>query len=158
MPILTVTAGTPSVQPGTYLADLIAVKPKRMATQYSNPPGQEQDFLEWTWLLHTDEDDVEVSSLTTNAMTPRSRLVTEYLPALVGSDKVQIGAAFDTDKFIGRRVMVQTVVSDTGFAKIDKIVAAPRSKPATAPAPVPSPAQVTLAEVMDDGPEDDLPF
>lgn len=163
MPIITVTAGTPAIPAGTYLAELIDVTPKRMVTQYSKN-GEEQDFLEWTWLLHASDRDVEITSLTTTATTPKSR-INEYLTALLGADKVVVNASFDTDTLIGKQVMVQTIVQESGFAKIDKIVAAPKVQRMPPVATAIPPAgiasrpvaanQVTLDQEIA---EDDLPF
>ena len=60
MPLITVRAPAPAIDPGTYPATLIGVAPKRMVTQFSKN-GEEQDFLEWTW----DVDGAEITSICT---------------------------------------------------------------------------------------------
>jgi hypothetical protein len=146
VPLITVSAGTPAIPAGTYPATLISIVPKRMATAFTN--NEEQDFLEWTWQVEAPDKDVEVTSLTSTATGPKSRIF-EYLLALVGPEKAAVGAGFDEGDLVGRKVLVGTVVTDQGFAKIDKIVAAPRARAA---APTARVAQSTAA------PEDDLPF
>lgn len=153
MPLITVKSGS-SVPAGTWLADLLSIAPKRMVTQYSKN-GEEQDFLEWTWLVHGPEDG-EINSLTTTATGPKSRIF-EYLTALLGADKVKVDAAFEESDLVGKQVMVQIVITDDGFSKIDKIMGAPKG--GKAPAAAPAAAQPAAAEV-DAGPskDDDLPF
>jgi hypothetical protein len=150
VPLITVKAGTPAIPAGTYLADLIGITPKRMVTQYSKN-GEEQDFLEWLWLVHGEDREIEVNSLTTTATGPKSRIF-EYLVAMLGSDKVQIDAGFDESDLVGKQVMVQIITTDEGFAKIDRVMGAPKGGK-TAPA-VAAPALVAVA----DAPGDDLPF
>jgi hypothetical protein len=150
MPLITVTAGAPAIPAGTYPATLISITPKRMVTAFSN--NEEQDFLEWTWLVEATEKDIEITSLTSLSTSPKSRIF-EYLLALVGPEKAAIGAGFDEKDLVGRKVLVGTVVTDTGFAKIDKVVAAPRSRAASAEAPAPRVSQPAAASA-----EDDLPF
>ena len=128
-----------------------------MVTQYSKN-GEEQDFLEWTWLVHANDKDVEVNSLTTLATGPKSRIF-EYLVAMLGADKVQIDAGFEESDLVGKTVMVQIITTDEGFAKIDKIMGAPK-QPKAAQAPVaataaPVPAAPAAAPADD---TDDLPF
>jgi hypothetical protein len=149
MPLITVKAGTPAIPPGTYLADLISIAPKRMVTQYSKN-GEEQDFLEWTWLVHGKQKEAEINSLTTTATGPKSRIF-EYLVALLGADKVVVDAGFEENDLVGKRVMVQIIATDDGFSKIDRIMGAPEGAAATpaAAAPVAVPAGL---------PDDELPF
>jgi len=149
MPLITVSAGTPAIPAGTYPATLVGIRPKRMATQYSVPPGAEQDFLEWTWLVEGPDRDVEITSLTSLATSPKSRIF-EYLLALVGKDAASIGAGFDEGDLVGKAVMVQTIETPEGFAKIDKIVAAPKGRTAPAGEKVKAPTPAVS--------EDDLPF
>ena len=154
MPLITVKSGS-SVPAGTWLAELVGIAPKRMVTQYSKN-GEEQDFLEWTWLVHGREGDAEVTSLTTTATGPKSRIF-EYLVALLGADKVKVDAGFEESDLVGKQVMVQIVLTDDGFSKIDKIMGAPQggAQPVAATA-----APVPAAPVVDAGPakDDDLPF
>jgi len=150
MPLITVSAGTPAIPAGTYPATLIGIAPKRMATSFTN--GEEQDFLEWTWLVEAPEKDVEITSLTSTATGPKSRIF-EYLLALVGPEKAAVGAGFEENDLVGVKVLVSTVVTDQGFAKIDKIVAAPRGRQAAAAA---APAPRVQAPAA--APDDDLPF
>lgn len=161
MPIIEIGRGTPAIPPGTYPAELIAVTPKRMVTQFSKN-GEEQDFLEWLWLVHADDREIEINSLTSTSTAPLSRIF-EYATALMGPDKVKPGFKFDTDALIGQKVLVQTVTNDNGFAKIDKVVAAPRARapraaagPITEPAPGQVRGQVAMDEIVQI--EDDLPF
>jgi hypothetical protein len=130
---------------------LISIRPKRLVTKFSLN-GEEQDFSEWTWLVEGEEKDAEITSLTSLATGPKSTMFM-ILQALLGADAVVVGAGFDEKDLVGRRVMVQVVEQD-GFSKIDKIVAAPRTK-GSKPAPAPVPAK---ADEDDDEPTDDLPF
>lgn len=148
MPLITVSAGTPAIPAGTYPATLVGIAPKRMITSFSN--GEEQDFLEWAWVVEAPDKDIEITSLTSTATGPKSRIF-EYLLALVGPEKAAIGAGFDEDDLVGTKVLVSTVVTEQGFAKIDKIVAAPRMRGNTPVKPV-----VTAPAPADD--ESDLPF
>ena len=152
MPLITVSAGTPAIPAGTYPASLVSVAPKRLVTQFSNPPGSEQDFLEWTWLVEGPERDIEITSLTSLATGPKSRIF-EYLLAMVGPERAAIGAGFDEADLVGKSVMVSTVETPEGFAKIDKIVAAPKTRRGSAPTPAAAP----VAESKDEK-DDDLPF
>jgi len=158
VPLITVKSGS-SVPAGTWLAELVGIAPKRMVTQYSKN-GEEQDFLEWTWLVHGKDGDGEINSLTTTATGPKSRIF-EYLVALLGAAKVQVDAGFEESDLVGKQVMVQIVITDDGFSKIDKIMGAPSGGKATAAAPAaPQPAAAEQPAVVDAGPakDDDLPF
>lgn len=149
MPLITVSAGTPAIPAGSYPATLVGIAPKRLVTKFS-VNGEEQDFLEWAWLVEGPETDVEIRSLTSLATGPKSRIF-EYLLALVGPQKAAVGAGFDENDLVGKKVMVSTIVDDGGFSKIDKIVAAPRAR--TAPA-ASAPVQAPTPQPTDD----DLPF
>lgn len=166
MPLITVSEGTPLLPPDSYPATLVGIAPKRLVTQYSKN-GEEQDFLEWTWLVEGPEKDVEITSLTTLATGPKSKIM-GYLVALVGAEKAQVGAGFDENDLVGKKVTVQTIVDDKGFSKIDNVVGAPkqRARPAqTTPsgngaAPEAPVAEAPAAEApqVEAVPEDDLPF
>lgn len=148
MPLIVVGAGTPIVPPGTYPATLVAIAPKRLATKFSEPPGTEQDFLEWTWLVEGPDKDAEITSLTSLATGPKSTMFA-ILTALLGPDAVQVGAGFEESDLVGKPVMIQ-IVEDQGFSKVDKVIAAPAKGRRGAAA---APAQDVKAQ--DD---DDLPF
>ena len=155
MPLITVSAGTPILPPATYDATLIGIAPKKLTTKFSKP-GVEDDFLEWTWLVEGEDKDVEITSLTSVATGPKSRIF-EYLTALLGADKVVIDAGFEEADLVGKKAQVSIVTTEDGFSKIDKIVspkvtrrAASAAAPAAAAAPVKAPAV--------DLPDDDLPF
>jgi len=149
MPLIVVGAGTPIVPPGTYPATLVAIAPKRLATKFSEPPGTEQDFLEWTWLVEGPDKDAEITSLTSLATGPKSTMFA-ILTALLGPDAVQVGAGFEESDLVGKPVMIQ-IVEDQGFSKVDKVIAAPAKGRRGAAAA--APAQDVKA--TDD---DDLPF
>jgi hypothetical protein len=173
VPLITVTAGTPAVKPGTYPATLVGVTTKPVVSQYTTPPGQTVDMLEWTWLVEGPEKDVEITTLSSFATTPKSNLMM-YLVALMGADKVEVDAGFEEGDLVGKRVMVTVVTKDDGFAKIDKVVAAPAArrtaptattKPARAVAPVRADTALDALPVEEEGEEeapedeqDDLPF
>src|SRR5262245_32052430 len=165
MPLIVVTEGTPALEPGSYPATLVAIKPKRLVTQYSKN-GEEQDFLEWTWLVEGPDKDIEITSLSTTATGPKSKIVT-YLTALVGS--AEIGAGFDEKDLVGKKVIVATVVDANGFSKIDNVLAPPKTRQAPANGQPPAAAPVAEAVVEEAAPVavtptaeevsgDDLPF
>lgn len=148
MPLITVKEAVPVVAPGTYRATLIAVRPKKLATRYSKP-GTEDDFLEWSWDINGEE----VRSLTTVASGPKSK-INEYLVALMGADKVQIGAGFDEGDLVGKQAMLQIVLNEDGFSKVDRLMAVPKDGGTPIPQATIAPAeQGTGSE-----PPDDLPF
>jgi hypothetical protein len=149
MPLITVSAGTPAIPAGTYPATLVGIRPKSLVTKFSTD-GKEQDFLEWTWLVEAPDKDVEINSLTSTATGPKSRIF-EYLLALLGTPKVDVGAGFDEGDLVGKKVLVSTTVTEDGFAKIDQIVAAPRGRQTTKPVE-------TVKAPATDEPTDDLPF
>jgi hypothetical protein len=162
VPLIEVKPGTPMVPAGTYSASLIGIRPRRMVSQFSNPPGQEEDRLEWTWLVDGPDKEVEITSLTTLATGPKSRIF-EYLLALVGPDKAQVGAGFEESDLVGKGVMVSVIVNADGFSKIDTIVAAPvvgaKAKASANGASSPAaPVERVKAPEPDPAPEDDLPF
>jgi hypothetical protein len=150
MALITVKAAVPLIAPGTYDATLIGIAPKRMVTQFSKN-GEEQDFLEWTW----DVDGQTITSLTTVASGPKSR-INEYLVALLGADKVTIGANFDEADLVGKVVMVQIVTTEDGFSKIDRLMAA--KKTVTAPRATEAAPVATAAPAAAEVQGDDLPF
>lgn len=157
MPLIVVKPGTPIVNAGTYPATLISIKPKRMVTKFS-VNGEEKDFLEWTWLLETSERDVELTSLTSTETGPKSSIFA-YLLALTGS-RPDTGAGFEESDLVGKTVLISTIETEDGFAKIDKIVAAPkvsaRVKPDAKPVEVVKAPSADIAIVGESG--DDLPF
>lgn len=141
MPLIVVSAGTPIIPPGVYNATLVAIREKSMVTSFSN--GKEADFLEWVWSVEGEERDVEITSLTSRSFAPKSKVVSEYLPALLGLDAVEVGAGFDEGDLVGKRVQVKIADKD-GFAKVEGIfpplrqrAAAPAAAPVVAPAPAP---------------------
>jgi hypothetical protein len=151
MPLITVSAGTPALEAGTYPATLVGIAPKTLVTKFSKN-GEEQDFLEWTWLVEGSDKDIEINSLTTLMTGPKSRIF-EYLLALVGPEKARVGAGFDENDLVGKKVLVTTIVDDNGFAKIERIVAAPKGRQAAAQAaPKERAPQPPATE------DDDLPF
>jgi hypothetical protein len=152
VPLITVTAGTPILPASTYNATLIGIAPKKLITKFSKP-GVEDDFLEWTWLVEGPDTDVEITSLTSVATGPKSRIV-EYLVALLGADKVDVGLGLEENDLVGKKVQVQTIVTEDGFTKIDKIVGLVSPRRATA-------AQTTTVKAPEapvDKDLDDLPF
>jgi len=155
VPLIEVKPGTPLIPQGTYLAVLTGIKPKKLHTQYSKP-GVEDDFLEWTWEIDTDEKTVEITSLTSLATGPKSRIY-EYLLALVGPEKAQIGAGFEETDLVGKTVMASVVVTEDGFSKIETIVPAPKTR-AAAPAAAPKAEAKPVEVAPSPAPEDDLPF
>lgn len=156
MPLIEIKPGTPMVPAGTYNASLIGIRPRRMVSQFSNPPGQEEDRLEWTWLVDGPDKEVEVTSLTTLATSPKSKIFA-YLLALVGPEKAAVGAGFEESDLVGKPVMVSIVVSEDGFSKIDTVVAAPKGKGGKASSNgTAAPVAVAVAAGADD--ESDLPF
>lgn len=155
MPLIEVTAGAPTIPAGTYLAEVVGISPKSMVTRFSKN-GEEQDFLEWTWLVHGKDDDAEIRSLTTTQTGPKSRIF-EYLVALLGAGRVDVGAGFEETDLIGKTAMVAIVINEEGFSKVDRVVAAPvaaaprgaKAEPVKAPE---VPGEATQAA------QDDLPF
>ena len=155
MPLIEVTAGAPVIPAGTYVADVIGIAPKSMVTRYSKN-GDEQDFLEWTWLVHGKNNTEEIRSLTTTQTGPKSR-INEYLVALLGADKVSVGAGFDEDDLIGKSAMVGIVLNEDGFSKVDRVMALPQGSAGGAKAaPKAEAAPVAAAPV--EAAQDDLPF
>jgi hypothetical protein len=119
MPLIVVKDAVPTVAPGTYLATVIAVTEKSLVTKFSKD-GKPDDFLEWTWDINGEE----VRSLTSVASGPKSR-TNEYLVALFGANKVNVGAGFDEKDLVGKSAMVQIVLNEEGFSKVDRVMAAP---------------------------------
>lgn len=152
MPRITLTSGSPVIEPGVYLADLIDVREKRLVTAFSKN-GEEQDFFEWFWMVHGPDGDLQITSLTSLSPHPMSN-ITKYMTALVGADKAKPGLDMDTDELIGKTALVQIGLNDAGFARIEQIMAAPKTQKgqkAASPAPAP-----VATEVLTE--EDDLPF
>jgi hypothetical protein len=154
VPLIEVSAGTPAIPQGTYLASVVGIAPKTMTTKYSKP-GTEDDFLEWTWLVDHDGG-TELRSLTTTATGPKSRIF-EYLVALLGAANVDIGMGFDEADLVGKQAQLSIIVDENGFSKVDRVVAPLR---AAAPAPAKAqPAKAAPTEApADEATEDDLPF
>jgi hypothetical protein len=157
VPLITVTAGTPVLPAATYPATLIGIRPKRMATKFSKP-GTEDDFLEWTWLVEGKDKDVEITSLTSVATGPKSRIF-EVLTALMGAGNVNINDGFEESDLVGKKAQLSIIVTEDGFSKVDQIVApmVTRNAPAAAPA-APSKPRETAPAASTDGLDDDLPF
>lgn len=154
MPLIEVSSGAPTVPQGTYPASVVGITPKSLATRYSKP-GTEDDFLEWTWLVHLPGGGTaEIRSLTTTATGPKSR-VFEYLVALMGAGKVDIGDGFDEADLVGKQAMLSIVINEDGFSKVDRVVALPaQAAPAKGPK---TPAPVAAADEAEES-GDDLPF
>jgi hypothetical protein len=160
VPLITVTAGTPVLPAATYPATLIGIKPKRLTTKFSKP-GTEDDFLEWTWLVEGSDKDVEVTSLTSVATGPKSRIF-EYLTALLGAGNVNINDGFDENDLVGKKAQLSIVVTEDGFSKVDQIVAPVVTRASRAAAPAAAPAAPAAPVVAPSAPVDteldDLPF
>jgi hypothetical protein len=152
VPLIEVSAGTPTIKPGTYLADVIGIAPKALTTRFSKP-GQEDDFLEWTWNVHTPQGDEELRSLTSVATGPKSRIF-EYLVALLGADKVSIGMGFEEDDLIGKSAQVTVITNDDGFSKLERVTPMLTGSAPAAPKAAPTAAPAAAAQTGDD----DLPF
>jgi hypothetical protein len=144
MPLITVSAGTPSIPAGTYPATLIAVARKHLTTSFTPPEGS--DFLEWTWLVEGPEKDIEITSLTSLATGPKSTMFT-YLCALLAPKVPVEGQGFEEGDLVGKRVMVNTIVTEAGWSKINTIVAAPVQR---------TPSANPVERVVAPAPSDDL--
>lgn len=145
-----VSAGTPVVPAGSYPATLIDIREKQVPSQFTNPPGQLVDSLEWVWLVEGPEQDVEITSLTSLAVTPKSNIL-KYLRAMLGAENVQLDMEINGDDLIGKKVMVGVIVADNGFSRIESVLAAPRARQASA-------ASAPRAAAPQAPVEDDLPF
>jgi hypothetical protein len=159
MPLIEVKAAAPVIREGTYDATLISIRPKRMVSQFTDPPGQEVDNLEWSWLVDGPDAEVEITSLSSLATTPKSKIY-EYLLALVGADKAAIGAGFEESDLVGKLVQVVIVTSDKGYSKIESVVppkiVGAKAKAAAAAGSAPAAAAPTRTKPPTE--DDDLPF
>ena len=170
MPLITVKAPAPALDPDTYLATLVGVRPLNMVTQYSKPDPKTgkpmaQDFIEWTW----DVDGTEITSMCTLNFGEKATM-TKILSALLGAGAVKVGMELEENDLVGNQVMIQVGLNDQGFSKIEGYVAAPKGKAekqgalaalkaeVKGPAEAPAVTQTVSPKREDDEPEDDLPF
>ena len=154
MPLITVGSGAASVPAGTYIATLVGIRPKRIFSTFHN---EERDMFEWRWHVNGPEGPVEVTSLTSLASGPKSRMF-EVLTALLGG--VKPGMNFEESDLVGKQAMLALSVNDSGFNQVDRIVGVPAGVPAPAAPPVPAP-NAPAAPVTSDQNADgdaDLPF
>lgn len=145
---LTINSGASDIKPGTYEVILVSVEgPKTVVAKNGPNAGQELRLLDWQFAI---DDGGELDGATINDSSsmssgPKSKFY-GWWTALTGTAPAT-GSEVDTDLIVGQRALAKVIVSDSGWPKIDALVALPR-KSVKAPAPAasaPAPAPVAAA-------------
>lgn len=173
MPLITIGAGIPDIEPGSYPVTVVNVVRKTIpgtVNEY-NPSGADQEVYEWTFNVDSDDDEIiEVQGITSTKTGEGAKLI-RHLTALLGPDVLKPGANFDLPDLIGKSAIAKVGVNARGYARVEELMAIPkptkRPKPVVLedieedeePAPAPAKRKPIAAVVADpDEDETDLPF
>ncbi len=143
-----IPAGAPSVEPGTYLATLTALKP---FTLYETTQGWTREqpdsgtvvesYNKIEWHFHTDDDQL-IEGTTSTSRSERSTLYAWAtglgLPASVVLDRSK---PIPASQLIGRAAMVTVALDKNGYARVASVVPAPKARGAAPMTTMPSQAQ-----------------
>lgn len=137
MAFITINSGATDIQPGTYTVILTEISDPKLVVAKSGPrAGEEVELIEWTFSV--DEGDFEGTTLRDSSTTssgPKSKLF-GWVTALLGGKPPAPGQPFEKADLIGRRALAKVILNDSGWPKVDTLVALPASKPrVTASAP-----------------------
>lgn len=117
--IITVSAGAPVVEPGTYPVTLIGVEVKNI-----NTVDGPLDIIEWLFSL---DDGTEVKGSSSTASGPKSKCFA-WLVAL-GADPVP-GKGFASADLVGRMALAKIVTKQSGYSAVETLIPMPKGKPA----------------------------
>ena len=125
------------IDPGMYPATIAEIKPET---------GKFGDQLKVKFLLE-DQDATTLTAWTSTSFSPKSRLFGLARAAFGGND-FPPGFTLDTDKLIGRRLLLMVTVKPKGdgsgeFNKVEEFLPLKAPKAAFQPAPAPAAAPAT---------------
>lgn len=142
MPLLTVNAGGPDVEPGTYEVTLTAIEGPRTITAKTGPnAGTDFEIFEWQFAL---EDDTIITATTSTASGPKSKMY-GFLTALLDGQPPAVGSSFEAGDLVGRMCLATVVQSESGWPRIDHLTAKPRATVRTGPRATARPAVQPVA-------------
>lgn len=172
MPLITIGAGMSDLEPGSYPVTVVNVVRKTIpgtVNEY-NPTGADQEVYEWTFNVDSDDDEViEIQGITSTKTGEGAKLL-RHLTALLGPDGIKRGATFDLPDLIGKSAIAQVGLNARGYARVEELMAIPKTKKPKpvavvvedddedeAPAPTPVKRKPIAAQVADED-DADLPF
>jgi len=125
---LTMTVGgTPTVEDGTYPANLIALDDKPVPDR--DNPEDTMTLRIWKFgldALDSDGNPAEVEGVSSTALGPRSKAY-KWISALLGR-KLENGELITREMLLGRECLVTVAQNDNGYSKVIEVVSAPRKK------------------------------
>ena len=144
MPLLTVNAGGPDIEPGTYEVTLTAIEGPKTITAKTGPnAGTDFEILEWQFAL---EDDTVITATTSTASGPKSKMY-GFLTALLDGQPPAIGQSFEAGDLVGRMCLATIIQSESGWPRVDHLTARPRKAAPTGRAARPiAPQPVTAGD------------
>lgn len=117
-------------------------------------PGGLTDIYKWKFAIPS-EDDWEVEGTTTRSTGPKSKNA-EFIAAMLGPEALEPGAEYGPSDFIGKACIGVLKLSNSGWLKVESVMAAPKEG-RRAPVAAAAPTRQSKVAVEDD-PLDDLPF
>lgn len=111
------------VEAGTYLCTLVGWEPSSYVSNGTYSPAGE-DVLTVKWTFATEDDQV-IDGMTSRSTHPKSKLFAWC--AGLGLD-VRTVKGIKADMMVGRSALVTISLNPEGFAVIDAVVPAPKSK------------------------------
>ena len=154
-PLFTVGTGAPDVAPGTYSMTLLSIEPKTIVPKAGPDAGSEVDVFEWTFTIDEgDFEGIEIPVLSSTNAGPKSKMFS-FLTALLGGNAPVSGTSFEAAQLVGRRVLGQVTVDESGWPRIAALLALPAVTRRQAVVPQPAARPVTEAEAFA---SDDQPF
>jgi hypothetical protein len=143
---LTITKGGPAtdIPDGVYPMTLTAINgPKTVTARRGPNAGSDVELLDWDWAVDEGPyNGYEIQSSSSTATGPRSK-VFAYLTALFGGIAPAVGAGFDREHLIGRRVLGTVQHDEGGWPILANVGALPTQMQApVAQAAQPAPAPV----------------
>lgn len=136
---------------GTYEATVQNVEPDIIVPRTGRNAGKDVPVLRWTWFL--DSLDEEVESITSRDPSSEKSNLFKYFVALLGANR-ELWLKAETSDLVGRKALVTVSVdAESGYPRIDSVVAKPVQRAGVTPAEV---MAAPAAAVADE--PDNLPF
>ncbi len=139
MPLITVNQGGSDIAAGTYPVVLTKLDgPKTIVPKSGPNAGEPVDIFAWTFVVAANSGPAsgeEIEATTSTASGPRSKMYS-WLTALLGGQPPAVGRSFEASDLVGKSAIAQISRSESGWPRIDSLMAFPSAPQPVAVAPV----------------------
>lgn len=138
-PLIRVGSGAPNpgIEPGTYHARIVGVKPVTISSEY----GENRPMLRWEFEIPTSDPNqvIPVDGLSSQMASLSARSKTgRWLSALLGP--IRTDQTIEEAELIGKTCQIVCEINANGFLTVRDVIAPPRQiPPAAAAGPAPQP-------------------